>query len=451
VLLATALGVVLTQPAGAAPGDLDPSFGGDGRVALPAAGAFVPRAVAIDRRRRIAIAGYICAPVPGGDGTCLADGSSSFRLARLTRDGGLDAEFGANGFVTTPLGDGRSQALDVVIDHQGRLVAAGFAQLAGRDVFALVRYRHDGSLDPTFGTGGAALIPVGTAFASLGDVELGRGGSLLAAGQAVDGSGRSRMVVARFTGTGALDPSFGTGGLAFAPPPFGYGLALGVTRGRPLVAGVAGDSDDARTFRFGAERLTPAGQPDRTFNGDGYLEFGVGRSSSFANAAVALRGGGVLAAGAGTIAHGRQAMAALRSRGDGRVDFSFGRDGSTVIRVGDGAVANDLVLDGGGRPLLIGQAASGAGYRFAIVRLGRHGRLERRFGRRGAAAFVWPRYPIARATAGALQRHDRLVVVGLGCSGGTTAGCVGGTPVLLVARLKVGRPAHRAHAHRKRG
>jgi uncharacterized delta-60 repeat protein len=436
--LAIALLVVLTQPAGAAPGDLDPSFGGDGRVALPSAGAFVPRAVAVDRRRRIVIAGYRCEPVSGGDGTCLADGNASFRLARLTPDGGLDPEFGANGFVTTPLGDGRSQALDVAIDRRGRLVAAGFAQVDGRDVFALARYRADGSLDPSFGTDGTALVPAGGDFASLGDVEPGRRGTLLAAGQAVDAEGHARMVVARFTAAGALDPAFGNGGLAFAPGAFGYGLGLGVTgAGRAVAAGVAGDSEDPRTFRFAAARTTPRGAFDPAFGHDGYVELGVGRSSSFANAAVALPGGGLLAVGAGT-ARGHQAMAALRIRRDGRPDFAFGGDGSTLVALGDGAVANDVVRDRAGRALLVGQVARKAGYALAVVRLGRDGHPELGF---GGATVRWADYPVARATAGALQRPGRLVTVGMGCSGGMQAQCLGGTPVLLVARLDAGRPA----------
>jgi uncharacterized delta-60 repeat protein len=435
--VAAALAVVLTQSAGAAPGDLDPSFGGDGRVALPAAGAFVPRAVAIDRRQRIVIAGYRCEPVPGGDGTCLADGNSSFRLARLTRDGGLDPEFGANGFVTTPLGDGRSQALDVTIDGKGRLVAAGVARLGSRDVFALARYLPDGSLDASFGAGGTALIPAGSAFASLGDVEPGPRGTLLAAGQAVDDAGHPRMVTARFTEAGALDGAFGSGGLTFAPAAYGYGLALALSRGHPVAAGVAGDSDDPRTYRFALQRTTATGAPDPAFAEDGYHEIGVGRSSSFANAAVALPGGALLAAGAATVAGGRQAMAALRSRRDGSVDFSFGGGGAAIVALGDGAVANDVVLDGGGRPVLVGQVADGAGYRFAVVRLGRDGHRESLF---GGAGIGWPGYPVARATAGALQGRDRIVTVGLGCSGGTTARCTGGTPVLLVARIDAGPP-----------
>src|SRR3954451_14669264 len=130
----------------APPGDLDPSFSGDGRVSLPAAGSFVTRALALAPDGSIVIAGASCAPDPAtADATCLREGDASFRLARLTRDGGLDSEFGDGGFVTTPVGAGRSQAFDVVVLPSGGIVAAGVARDAdGRDALALVRYDERG-------------------------------------------------------------------------------------------------------------------------------------------------------------------------------------------------------------------------------------------------------------------------------------------------------------------
>ncbi len=64
-------------------GDLDPTFCGDGRVALPAAGSFVPRAVGVDGRTGSSSAGYRCEPdPPSRDGTCLADGDASLPARR---------------------------------------------------------------------------------------------------------------------------------------------------------------------------------------------------------------------------------------------------------------------------------------------------------------------------------------------------------------------------------
>src|SRR4051794_2070259 len=150
-------------PAGAsaAAGDLDPTFSSDGKVSLESAGPFVARALAVQADGRLVVAGSSCEPGPSGDGTCRTDGGSSFRIARLTPDGGLDPEFGANGLVTTPIGSGRSQAFDVLARADGTIVAGGVAVSGGRDVLALVRYTARGELDPSFGSGGVVLQPVG--------------------------------------------------------------------------------------------------------------------------------------------------------------------------------------------------------------------------------------------------------------------------------------------------
>lgn len=430
----------VAAPAAAAPGDLDRRFGGgDGRVALPAAGTFVPRAVAVDAADRIVVGGYSCAPDPAiWDGTCLVSGDGSFRLARLTPDGGLDPEFGDNGFVTTPIGEGRSQALAVIVLPGGDVLAGGVARSGGRDVFALARYTARGALDPGFGTGGIALAPAGAAYASVSDVGPGPGGTFLVAGQAVDGAGVPRSAVARFTAAGALDERFGTGGVTLGGPGgYGYGLGLAVNRdGSALVAGVAGASADASSFRFGELRVTPAGAPARGFGSRGSAQQRIGASSSFANA-VARIASGWLVAGAATVADGRQAMAAVRLRRNGRVKRRYGRRGSRLIALGTGAVANDLVATRRGDGLLVGQVArADGGFDFAASALRTDGTADRSFGRRGTAFVSWRDYPIARATAGARQRSGDLVAVGLGCAGGVGAQCENGTARLLVARLQ---------------
>jgi uncharacterized delta-60 repeat protein len=425
----------MTQSAGAAPGDLDPSFGGDGRLALPAAGAFVPRAVAVDASRRIVIAGYLCNPGPSHDATCLADGDSSFRLARLTPDGGLDAEFGDSGFVTTPLGDGRSQALDLTLDRQGRIIAAGVARQGDRDVFALARYRPDGRLDPSFGGGGVALDAAGSSYASLGDVALGPDSTLLAAGQAVDGEGRPRMAIARFTEAGALDASFGAGGITLGGEAYGYALALATSPGgAALAAGVSGASADANGFHFAEVRTDRAGLFDPGFDGDGYASQAPGKGASFANAVAGPVDGGFVAAGA-AVTGGRQAMAIVRGTNDGALDPAFGDKGVRLLPQGEGAVANDVAVDAHDRILVVGQSVRGGGYEFASVRLTPGGRVDTGYDDSGVA---WAAYPIARAMAAVLQRPDRLVTVGLGCVSGTTSRCLGGSPVLLVSRQLAG-------------
>lgn len=430
--------LVACAPAHGAAGDLDTSFAGDGRVDFPAAGPFVARGVALDRQGRIVVAGYSCEPDPrSGDGTCLADGNSSFRLARLTPDGGLDPEFGANGFVTTPVGAGRSQALDVVVLPTGGIVAAGVATSAGTDVFALVKYTDDGAVDRSFGAGGRVLQPVGIDYAAAADVTTGPGGTLIAAGQAVDGAGRPRTAVARFTPAGRLDTSFGAGGSAIGGPGnYGYGLGVAVSGdGSVVSAGIAGDSVEPATYRFGLARFTASGQPATAFGSGGSAEYRLGTTSSFANAVITSAAGTSVAAGAATAADGRQAMAIVRSTAAGGLEPRFGSGGSVLVSMLQGAVASDLVADLDGRVTAVGHAVDGTRYSFAEARLLQNGSLDRTFGDGGVATIRWERYPVARATAGAMQANGRLVTVGVACAaGGSGTRCTGGTGVLVVAR-----------------
>ena len=136
----------------ATPGDLDPSFSNDGRVStLTSPDTFVARAVAVQPDGRIVVAGYSC-----DTGTCGPTGDSSFRLVRYTADGGLDTDFGMGGMVTTPMGAGRSQAYDVLVRPDGKIVVGGVASMDVADPgsFALARYLPDGRLEPASAAAG---------------------------------------------------------------------------------------------------------------------------------------------------------------------------------------------------------------------------------------------------------------------------------------------------------
>src|SRR5919199_788203 len=125
---------LVAAPAAAAPGDLDPSFSGDGRVStLSSPDTFVARAVAVQPDGRIVVAGYSC-----DTGTCGPTGDSSFRLQRYTADGGLDPGFGAGGRVGMRVGDDFDAISDLLLAGD-RLVAVGQAEAGGRDRFALAR------------------------------------------------------------------------------------------------------------------------------------------------------------------------------------------------------------------------------------------------------------------------------------------------------------------------
>jgi uncharacterized delta-60 repeat protein len=75
--------------------------------------------------------------------------------------------------VITNFGVEVQDANDVLVQPDGRIVAAGFAVAADgfSPGFALARYNSDGSLDPTFGVGGTVITDLG-GFEAADDVVL---------------------------------------------------------------------------------------------------------------------------------------------------------------------------------------------------------------------------------------------------------------------------------------
>jgi uncharacterized delta-60 repeat protein len=131
--------LLLVLPLGVAPaadyrsGTLDPSFGTGGRVTTAIGSGARANALAIQKDGKLVAAGF-------GYDNC-------FALVRYNADGTLDRSFGWGGQVRTAVGSAYapgSKKSALVIQKDGKLVAAGLAEKGSHDVFALVRYRKLG-------------------------------------------------------------------------------------------------------------------------------------------------------------------------------------------------------------------------------------------------------------------------------------------------------------------
>ena len=436
-MLAAALAafVLAAAPAAAAPGDLDPSFSNDGRVStLTSPDTFVARAVAVQPDGRIVVAGYSC-----DSGTCGPTGDSSFRLVRYTADGGLDTDFGDGGMVTTAIGAGRSQAYDVLLLPDGRIVAGGVASVRGSDPgsFALAGYLADGRLDPGFGAGGRVVMGVGAGFDAISDLEPDRDGRVIAIGQARD-AGDDRVALARFDRHGAPDPMFDSNGSRIVRTSAPYAYAAGGTLlpdGRIVAVGASGQSPAIENLSFSGVAVGSDGSASTPWLRP------IGASYSYANAVAALPDGRVLSAGVATERSGHPDMALMRTSPEGVPDASWDGDGTTLVRARDGSVATDVVLEPGGRAVAAGHSSGGAGDAFMLARFDAGGGLDRAFGGQGVVLTGFAGATIARATALERQPDGKLVAAGIVCASGSGPQCTGGTARLALARYQGGDAA----------
>jgi uncharacterized delta-60 repeat protein len=133
-------------------------------------------------------------------------------MMRVNADGSLDTTFGVGGLVVTDLGSNVDENLSkALVQADGKIVAVGFAEFATRDAI-LVRYNADGSLDSTFGTNGQVILDHSGATDSGYDLALQADGKIVMVGFSVV-AGNQDFFVSRFDANGVLDTTFGTGGV----------------------------------------------------------------------------------------------------------------------------------------------------------------------------------------------------------------------------------------------
>lgn len=134
-----------------------------------------------------------------------------------------------------------AQGLDLQPD--GRLVVGGTVVGAPGGRLVVVRLSTSGALDPSFGDGGIVELVVGAPNAQLETIRVQPDGTLVLAGEAddplLDGGDRSLVVVARLTATGTLDSTFGGGVLLprFLPHPEIVNGQVPLSMGRVLLGG----------------------------------------------------------------------------------------------------------------------------------------------------------------------------------------------------------------------
>ena len=278
-------------------GSLDTSFNGTGKV-MTAIGSSYDAAEALVRQP---------------DGKLVAAGHSfngsnyDFALARYHPNGSLDTSFNGTGKVTTAIGSGQDGALALVLQPDGKLVAAGYSTNGSDALFALARYNPNGSLDASFNGTGKVTTAMGSSDEiSVHALALQPDGKLVAAGGGWAGS-HNDLALVRYNPNGTVDAGFGTGGTvrtAIAAEDYARGIAL-----QPDGKLVVVDSTRNGSMDFALVRYNPNGTLDASFGSGGTVTTAIG-SEDDRPSAVALQPDGKLVV-AGTVSSGSNTSFAL--------------------------------------------------------------------------------------------------------------------------------------------
>jgi uncharacterized delta-60 repeat protein len=354
-------------------GTLDKTFGENGSVITDFGLTETPSAVVIQPDGKIIVAGgtYPIFPSQGGQ----------FALARYASNGTLDTSFGSGGLVRTTFGSEGCYASALALQADGKIIAAGtkyinFSSDESSDTdFGLARYNPDGSLDSTFGSGGL----VATDFHQRNDdalaVLIQPDGKIVATGDATNPTTFYDFGLARYLPNGTLDPDFG-GGTGKVETDFGA-ANLDQARGAVLQPNgkiVAAGTTIARnglSQPFALARYNADGTLDTNFGKNGFALVDFGSFFQSAYDLLQQPDGKLVAVGYADTESSDSDFLVARLKSNGALDLTFGDGGKVRTSFGDlNGGAKHAVLQPDGNVVAVGFNATPTrkGVDFALAR-----------------------------------------------------------------------------------
>jgi uncharacterized delta-60 repeat protein len=390
-------------------GGLDPTFGTGG---------------ATIQERQVSTWPTPAAPGPGETIVAVTSPSNgTVVVSRFLANGAPDPSFADNGQAVIKT-EGALAGEGVAVQPDGKVVVVGISNAGGGEAATVWRLTAGGELDPTFGasTTGTTNLLTGTLNAA-DAVAIQPDGKIVVAGT-IETAPPQKVGVWRLTASGALDPEFGSGGVAeISDSHEDVAKAIAIAPEGKIV--VAGSTTNASTPTDAVVwRLTTAGARDTTFDTDGQADVDAG-GVEVANAVAVQPDDKIVLAGSSSVgAHGSEAVVwRLTPDGgtgatNGALDPTFDTDGAAGIENGGFANARAIALQPDGKILLAGVSQVGTQPDTAVLwRLDANGgsgavdgALDPTFGTGGVASIA--EGSGAEAGAIALQPDRRVVAVG---------------------------------------
>lgn len=340
-------------------------------------------------------------------------------VVRLNADGSLDNSFGDGGKVLVPQIGNRDYLFDVVVQSDGKIVATGYSsRLTGYDII-LVRLNVDGTLDETFSNDGIAVFDFDS------NVDIAEAISIQSDGKYVlGGYSAYEFTVVRVNTDGTLDPSFGTGGITKTH--FGIDNSSSIfdiaiqSDGKIVAVGITVDTVNYNMFAVA--RYNTDGTADSTFGIDGKKSFHIGAKHDFLTSVCIQGDGKILLGGHTYLTYGpKYDIAVVRLLNDGSMDNTFGINGVGKARIVNGAnYVNEMLVQPDGKIVVAGYTVKEIEYEVGVARFESNGSLDDSFtptGTMHTSALDLEDY----GEAVALQSNGAIIVAGRAYNGDVTS------------------------------
>ena len=343
-------------------GSLDSSFGTSGKVTtdIGTTSDDYVYAVAVQSDGKILVSGY-----------SNRGGTYDFTLVRYGTTGSLDTTFGTGGKVTTDIGTSSFDSGNAItIQSDGKILVGGSTDASGNYDFAVARYDSVGVLDPTFGTGGKVNTDISAASTDeVYAITVQSDGKILVSGYA-NMAGGNNFAVVRYEANGTLDTTFNTTGkvttdIGTNSSDFATAMSL-QSDGKILVSGT---SNSSGSFDFTIVRYAVNGSLDTTFNTTGKVTTALGTASDDQATGLKLLSDGKIILGGYSNGGGSYDFALARYNSNGSLDTTFGTSGIVKTDIGTASVdyGNAIAIQSDGNILMCGYTNSAGSNDFVLL------------------------------------------------------------------------------------
>jgi len=337
------------------------------------------------------------------DGKIIAVGTSfstprSIVVIRYNANGTPDSSFGSNGITVTSLPSADADGFAAVLQADGKLLVGGRScPSSGPCGFLLLRYHTDistgtpGTLDTGLGASGIVTTAIPSGSATSANAIALSGTNILLAGQSKIGS-NFVIALAQYTSSGALDSTFGSGGIVTTPI-FSLDAAAAALAvqgdGKIVAAGLAGSAFanvwDVALLRYNANGSLDTDPTTGFGAGTGIVTTDIGSSSNYANAVALQADGKIVVVGNAFATSNTSDIAVLRYNTNGTLDTTGFGSPNGYVTTNVGAFDNGfaVAVQPDNKIVVAGNADAGIGDRLALLRYNADGSPDSGFGTGG--------------------------------------------------------------------
>lgn len=358
--------------------------------------------------------------VAGGIAYLDINGGDRYAMTvRYKPDGSLDPSFGYGGVYWDSTVNCRLYGIIVAAD--GKILACGYTNTGlYSNEFMVYRFLPNGFPDSTFSNDGRAFVNFGTIYGNFpNDIHEQSDGKIIVSGTYTPRLNADHYAICRFLPNGTLDNSFGTNGIV--TDSIGYTNSSNFNTkldasGRLVIAGYVSPDMNSDDGFATLTRYTTSGVRNVTFGIGGIAKFQPTRDQ-YAFQGLAIAGNGSIYV-CGTFTDSVTSdwdFIAAKYTSTGQLDPSFGVNGYVKFDFfNDKDEAHDMVIQPDGKLVITGQSRNNGVWEYATLRLLPNGIPDSTFGLYGLSHFEMDSAQDAFPVSIELQADGKMLLTGFG-------------------------------------